>query len=269
MVIMSNQNPYAPPSSPVFDQQERPVAGETAFSQEGVRRPAGHGWAWYKQAWQVFKQQPLKWWLALIVGFGVLFTVTLLPFVNLLTSLLFPIVSAGLGTCAASVQQNGHFRLAQVFDGFRKRPGALALAGAIYMCVMLGLMGVLSVVFHVPGLLTAFTGGWGAQQASAQMFAQQGGLFFLAYFGVMMLAMSCIAFAPYLIHEHGLSAPQAIIASTSGSLRNLPAGLFAMLCYLLLAIAATIPLGLGWLVLLPVLFLTMYTAYQDIYHSPA
>jgi len=266
---MSSQNPYAPPSSPVFDQPEITAPGETTFCQEGVRRPAGHGWAWYKQAWQVFKKQPLKWWFALIVSFGALFAASLLPFVNLLTSLLFPIVSAGLGACAASVQRTGNFRLSLVFEGFRKRPGALALAGAIYLCVMLGLMGVLSLVFHAPGLLSVFTGGWGAQEASAQLFARQGGLFFLAYFGVMLLAMSCIAFAPYLIHEHGLSAPQAIVASTAGSLRNLPAGLFAMLCYLLLAIAATIPLGLGWLVLFPVLLLTMYTAYQDIYHSPA
>ena len=38
-------------------------------------------------------------------------------------------------------------------------------------------------------------------------------------------------------------------------------GLFLMV----LAIVATIPIGLGWLILLPVLMASSYTAYRDIY----
>jgi hypothetical protein len=40
-----------------------------------------------------------------------------------------------------------------------------------------------------------------------------------------------------------------------------------VLSYLLWAVVATIPVGLGWLVLLPVVFLTSYVAYCDNFYE--
>lgn len=264
---MSAQNPYAPPVAPISDSAG--TSGEPTptdrFDPHGRHRGALHGWGWYKAAWQIYRTQPFKWWLVLFILFGATIAASLIPFLNLLTSALFPILTAGIGACATSTLRDGQFTLGQVFDGFRRRPGVLLLAGALYLAVNILLLGIVALVFDAHELISVFTGGLARQKAAQAMFASRGAGFILAYFGAMTLGMSTVTFAPYLIHEHGLSAPKALLASTRGIFMNIPACLVALLSYVMLAIGATIPLLLGWLVLIPVLVLTGFAAYRDVF----
>jgi uncharacterized membrane protein len=54
-------------------------------------------------------------------------------------------------------------------------------------------------------------------------------------------------------------------ASFTGCLRNVVPFLVYGIVGFVLAIVATIPLGLGWLVLGPVFAASVYTGYRDIY----
>lgn len=264
---MDGHNPFTPPTAAV-GMPNRPETFDNArFNPEGRSVPAGRGGAWFKAGWQIFKAQPLMFWVALIVMFIAIAIVSLIPLVNLLTMVATPALVAGFGVCARSVQRTGKFELGQVFDGFRTRLGTQLLAGLLYLVAVAIGLGVLAVAFGATGLLSMLTGGMRGQEAAATAMGAMGGVFFLAYFVVMLGVGSTIIFAPYIIQETQLSAPQAMVASIKGSFKNVPAFLVGMLVYIALAIVASIPLFLGWLVLIPVLFLSIFVAYSEIFYD--
>jgi uncharacterized membrane protein len=71
--------------------------------------------------------------------------------------------------------------------------------------------------------------------------------------------------SPTLIMLHDYDAIKAAKESFFGCLKNFVPFLLYGVLYIVLAIVATIPLGLGWLALGPVVFITMYTSYKDIF----
>jgi len=72
-------------------------------------------------------------------------------------------------------------------------------------------------------------------------------------------------FAAPLVVFHDLGAVEAMKASFTGCLRNIVPFLVYGIAGLVLSVVATIPLGLGWLVLGPVVAASVYTSYRDIY----
>jgi uncharacterized membrane protein len=74
-----------------------------------------------------------------------------------------------------------------------------------------------------------------------------------------------IWFAPALVVFHQFGAMEALKASFDGCLKNIVPFLVQGVILLVASIVASIPFGLGWLVLGPVSFASVYTAYRDIY----
>jgi uncharacterized membrane protein len=72
-------------------------------------------------------------------------------------------------------------------------------------------------------------------------------------------------FAPALVILGGQAPVDAIKGSFAGSLKNIVPFLLYAVIYFVAAIVASIPVGLGWLVLIPVLMVTIYVSYRDIY----
>jgi uncharacterized membrane protein len=72
-------------------------------------------------------------------------------------------------------------------------------------------------------------------------------------------------FAPALVFLQDVDPIEAIKASFIGCLRNIVPFLVYGVAGLFLAILATIPIGFGWFVLVPVMAVSVYTAYRDIY----
>ena len=57
----------------------------------------------------------------------------------------------------------------------------------------------------------------------------------------------------------------AMKASFSASLKNFMAMLVFGVIYFVASIVASIPFGLGWVLLVPLTLLTVYVSYQDIF----
>ena len=74
-------------------------------------------------------------------------------------------------------------------------------------------------------------------------------------------------YASPLIVLNDLGVGDAMKGSVTGSLKNILPALVFGVCFFLLAILATIPLALGWLVLGPVLLASIYTGYRDIFYE--
>lgn len=263
---MTDHNRYAPPRTEVRDIAVGEPLGGDQFNPEGRTCQAGAGWRWYGVAWRLFKAQPFAWWGVLLITFGVLVVMSMIPLVNLLTTVAFPIAAAGLGSCARSLIKDGRFEIGQVFDGLKRRPGALLMIGLFYLLFMVVSMGLV-LLLGAGSMSGMFLGNVAERQMAMQQMFSAGAFIVLIYFAAIAVGMSAIIFAPYLIHEHNIPAPQAMMMSFKACFKNIPASLVWILSYIFWAIVATIPIGLGWLVLIPVLFLTGYVAYREIFHG--
>jgi uncharacterized membrane protein len=76
-------------------------------------------------------------------------------------------------------------------------------------------------------------------------------------------------FAPPLVVFHDLGAGEAMKSSFVACLRNVVPFLVYGVILLLLSMLASLPFGLGWLVLGPVLAGSLYTSYRDIFFEQA
>jgi uncharacterized membrane protein len=89
----------------------------------------------------------------------------------------------------------------------------------------------------------------------------------LIYLALLVPVLMALWFAPALASLHQLGAIDALKQSFAGSLKNTVPFLVYGLVLLVLAIVATLPFGLGWLALGPVMAASIYTSYRDIYLS--
>jgi uncharacterized membrane protein len=68
-----------------------------------------------------------------------------------------------------------------------------------------------------------------------------------------------------LVIFHRLSAVGAMKMSLIGSTKNILPGIVFSVCAMLFLILSIIPLGLGLLVSIPVLMISSYTVYRDVF----
>ncbi|HYY60759.1 MAG TPA: BPSS1780 family membrane protein, partial [Burkholderiales bacterium] len=88
---------------------------------------------------------------------------------------------------------------------------------------------------------------------------------FLLILALMLPLVMATWFAPALIVLQDMGVGAAMKASFNGCLKNILPFLLYGLLALIAGVVASIPFGLGWLVLLPVLTASVYTSYRDIY----
>ena len=88
-------------------------------------------------------------------------------------------------------------------------------------------------------------------------------VFLLLYLPLVM----AVWFAPALVVLRGVAPLEAMRLSFNGCLRNIVPFLLYGLLGIGLAIVATIPLLLGWLVLGPVTIASLYASYCDVYED--
>jgi uncharacterized membrane protein len=100
--------------------------------------------------------------------------------------------------------------------------------------------------------------------SSAVVAVLLGFLFFLLLLVPLIMA---IWFAPPLIMLAGLAPTAAMKASFSACVRNIVPFLVYGLIGLVLMVVATLPVGLGWIVLAPVMVASIYASYCDIFED--
>jgi uncharacterized membrane protein len=192
--------------------------------------------------------------------------------VSLVMEILWPVVIGGLMLGCRAVDRGNPLLVAHLFAGFRQRTRDLVMVGAIYtgllIVIVLVIGGMMLAIFGVEifsALSDADTASpTGVAFTSAVIAVLLGCLFFLLLLLPLVMA---IWFAPALIMLAGLSPVEAMKASFAGCLRNVVPFLVYGLIGVLLAIVASIPLGLGWFVLVPVAIASIYASYCDIFED--
>ncbi len=223
---------------------------------------AGQGWAWIVSGFELFKKQPGNWIVIAIVLFVIMMVLAFIPFLGAIaTFLLMPIFTGGLMLGCQSLARNGTLEINHLFAGFSTQTGNLVALGGISIAAW--------IVVMLPVMAIVFFGAYfGASAGGAAGMGGMGVSFVLAMLIVLALSIliyMALWFAPALVVLRGAIPMAAIKQSFGACLKNVIPFLVYGLVVLVLSIVATIPFGLGWLVLGPVLAASVYTAYQDIF----
>ena len=232
------------------------------FHAEGRTVAAGRGWDWIVEAFALFRKQPGIWILAAVV-LGILFiAISMIPLLgSLANALLFPIFGAGLMLGCKALDQSGTLEISHLFAGFKHKTGDLVLVGVFNVVgwVVIGLA-VMAVVGG--GVFMAMMRG-GTPGAGLSILSMLIAMLLVA--GLSVPLYMAIWFAPALIVLHDVAPVAALQASFFACLRNWIPFLVYGVVMLVFGMIAAIPLGLGYLVLIPVLIASVYTAYRDIF----
>lgn len=230
---------------------------------------AERGWAWIKQGWVLFNKSPVLWMVLLLIAFGGAVLLSAIPTVGQpLATLLGPVIMAGLMSGCRALEQGEELELAHLFSGFRQLTtqlitvGGLTLLGQfLIMGIMIG-MGASALI----GLITSDTPPQD-QQVIIEAFASAGAavLVGLLLFSLLLMAAQ---FAPMLVYFNRAAPVEAMKLSLRAFFRNL--GAFFIYGFVLIGLAflASVPMMLGWIVLIPVMVASLYACYRDIFPFP-
>ncbi len=233
---------------------------------EPLRLPTRQGWEWIKQGYALFMKAPLLWIVLLFICLIAAVAVSSVPVVGQpLMSLLMPAIVVGLMAGCRALSQGDELELAHLVSGFKKHTSQLVTLGGISLVcqfLILGLMMAVGGTALVSILMSS------QPETDADMMLQAiGGAGFavllgIVLFGVLMMAMQ---FAPMLVYFRNVPPLQAMRLSLRAFLYNILPMLLYGITFMILAMLASLPMMLGWLVLLPMVFTTLYASYSGIF----
>jgi hypothetical protein len=228
----------------------------------------GRSVAWWSEAWTLFLRSPLRWVLlgaALMLGMGVL---AMVPYAGaLVAALLWPVVVGSWMLAAQRVHGGDALDAMRLFAGFRGRHlrpllalGAGLAAATLLIMVADRALGVSAMAGAVS--IDAPT------DAAAQAALHHSMLALLLMLAFSVVVTAALWFAPALVVLRGASPWQAARASLRAVRDNgLTFLLYAVVQLLLLAPATSLPYQLGWLVMVPLMLLTAFVSYREVFEA--
>ena len=223
--------------------------------------------AWFIGGWGLFMKNPGAWIVLGIMTLAITVVLSLIPFLGVLAlSLISPVLGAGLLYAAREADAGRALDVLHLFQGFRERDkltpllslGGVALAGLIIGLVIAFLLaGGSMVTMMMSGDRHALTTG------ALGGFLLAG----LVILVVEVVVAMAVVYAIPLVMFRDVPAGEALRSSLNANLRNLLPLLVFGVIYLFVAVLATLPLMLGWIVLLPVSIATVYLSYKDLYET--
>ena len=222
---------------------------------------AGINWL-FKAA--IMLKNNLLLWIGISLSF--IFIVGVLgyiPVIGILFSLMSLILIGGIIKGAAAQAQGNELRFNDLFSGFKTHLQPLIVLCLLYivgivvvlipMFIAFGGM-ILSILFNSSSTnIDAFSGG---------AILIGGSLSLLLFIPLLM----AIWFAPALIVLHDVDAVEAMKKSFKGSAANLlPMFVYSVVAVIVFSIFVTITIGIGLIVVIPLIMITYYTSYRDVW----
>jgi len=255
---MSETNPYQPP---VPAAPASAVGG--SFNVNGRTLDAGHGWTWIASAFSLFMKQPGMWVLLFIIYFVCCALLSMIPilggFANLL---LLPVFGAGFMCACRASDDGGEVAVEHLFFGFKNKTSNLMVIG-VFACLPLAVVIVGMLIAGGAGIFAALFSGTAALATLGFSVA----LAMMAGLIISVPVYMALWFAAPLVLFDGMAPGVALKASFSACLKNVIAFTLYAIVLFVLFIVATIPFGLGLIVVVPVALISVYTAYRDIFFA--
>jgi uncharacterized membrane protein len=233
---------------------------------EPLRLEANQGWQWIKKGYGLFMKAPLLWIVLLAICFVAAAGISAVPVIGEpLVSLLMPVVVIGLMAGCRSLELGDELELAHLFSGFQRHTSHLITLGGIALVSQYLIFGVMMMVggATLVGIMMN-NHSPAAPEVIQQAVAGAGAavMIGITLFSVLLMSMQ---FAPMLVFFHNIAPVAAMKLSLRAFTRNVGAMFVYGMAFLLLAILASIPMMLGWLVLMPIVFTSLYASFCDIF----
>ena len=227
----------------------------------------GRGAAWLTEGFGYFQKDTLAWVGATILFFVIILALAFIPLLgNLAGYILMPVFIAGLMLGCKARTQGGEFTVTHLFAGFSQHTAQLVVLGFLYLAGMIALviLIVILVMFGADGadLVEKLQARDVAALTDNLKLITLVCLIAAALYVPLLMATW---FAPALVILRNASAVDAMKLSFKGCLLNIMPFILYGLIGLVLGVVAIITMGLGLLVLVPVITASIYVAYQDIY----
>jgi len=262
-------NPYAAPRANVAVEADAVFGG---LIENGRRVETGRGMAWISEGFAVFMQSPGMWMLMMVVFFVLICMILVIPILGSLgLNVVMPVFTAGLLLGCRALEEGEPLDISSLFAGFKQGAGQLMLVGLLYLLGVVVVSVIIGVFVAIVAVGLGVAGGMGRGGDMAGLGLLGGALIAIAVLVGMALFLPlamAIWYAPALVVFHEQEPMAAMKQSFYGCLKNwLPFLLYGVV-FLVLAIVATLPFFLGWLVLWPVMIGGLYKSYQDIFCEP-
>ncbi len=232
------------------------------------RVDAGKGWEWVTSGWSLFIKSPGIWVVLLLIFAAIAIVLQFIPLIgSLLWSVGAPALSAGMLYGAQQLDQGETLEIGHLFRGFqdKSRTGPLITLGLInvaatFVFLLIGGASMMSMMG-----LSMEQSGAGAASLSLSIGGLLGFLFALLILLTITMAM---IYAVPLVMFTATAPVAALKLSVLASLKNWLPLLILGIAFLILSFIAAIPMGLGFLILMPMTFCIIYSSYRDIFAAP-
>lgn len=254
---MAEINPYQAPQANVADLSP----GDSSLLEDPRSVDGGRGLAWLSEGWAMFKQAPGVWIAITVLAVIAFIVLGLIPFLGqLVTPLLSVVVAGGIMLGCRALDRGEPLTVGHLLAGFQSHLSPLLVIGALYLAGMFAIV-LVAALFSGGAAFAIWRGGPDAAGTAIGSML----LVILIVLFLMIPLIMALWFAPALVTLHDVAPVEAMKRSLRACLRNLVPFLVYGVIALVLAVLASIPFALGWLILLPVLAGSAYASYRDIF----
>lgn len=227
---------------------------------------AAAGMSWIVKAFGLFKDQPLLWFGMSVTFLIIVGIASSIPLLNILIIPTLFMFLGGFIKGAAAQSAGAELRFDHLFSAFKSHWQPLLILGLLYL---VGIIICMIPLFIAMGsmMFSMMTGGMGSSYGMMNDISL--GSIFLGYLLSMLLIIPlymALWFAPALVVLHNLEPIAAMKKSfEAGKVNVVPILVYGLISVLLLPILTMLTLGLGVLLILPIMLLTYYTSYRDVW----
>lgn len=186
--------------------------------------------------------------------------------------LIAPALTAGLILGCDAQNKGGELEISYLLAGFKSHGAQLITVGGIYLTGMLIIAAIVGLLGGEP-LIHALTAGHPDAKSIADSHIMNIGLIpVLVGLALMLPLLMAYWFAPALIVFDNMSPVAAMKTSLLACVKNSAAFMVYGLITFGLLLLSTLTLMLGFLVMIPLAFISYYTSYKDVFgktDSPA
>ena len=236
---------------------------------------AKQGLQWILSGFYLFRCSPIVWiilcgsWLTIAVIFAAAFSFSPLaglPF-NIgqaIFTILSPVFLAGLMTGCKALEQDKILEISHLFGGFRANTVPLITLGGISLVGSLLILSLASIIGG-DALMELLLEGTRVNENELKTVSSNALSATLVLIALSIPLMMATWFAPLLIMFDRMSPYEAMRLSFLGCLSNfIPLQIYGI-ALIILTIISSIPYGLGFFILIPTVFASIYTSYKAIF----
>lgn len=225
--------------------------------------PVGNVSGWFKYGWGIFAKAWLMWIIALIGFFVISLILGFIPFIGqIATAALSPVVGLATVFMVRNIEHTGSVNFSSVTENLKAKSQPLLIFIGIAVGFSILSVLLIKVMAGSGAAVGSMSGADGMQMAGGMMGAMFGGIITLTL--GLIYAMGAF-FAFPLISATDVAAIDAFKASFKASIVNFIPCLAYGLIIFILSFGALLTLGLGFLILGPVLVGANYQAAREMF----